>query len=111
MGWGAGGAASPLAAPQPRMGSGGEEVQNTGMAVMGRGVGGAASPLGAPQPSVGLEDKWDQRGARGNALEGKEGTRPLQPREIYPLTMAQTYAVATRLSLANNNEWQTQLSK
>jgi hypothetical protein len=120
--WGAGGAAPPLAAPPPRMGSEGVEDQDMGMAAMERGAGRAAPLLGAPQPSVGIDNKQDQRGARSNISEDKGNARPAkpvaahpptapQPQEVRPLTMAQTYAAATRLSLTNNDEWQTQLSK
>jgi hypothetical protein len=104
------------------MGSGGEEAQNMGIAVMERWAARAAPLLGAPQPSIGLENKWDQRGTHGHTLEDNGYAHPakpiaaypavaLQPYEVRLLTMAQTYAAATRLSLTNNEEWHTKLSK
>jgi hypothetical protein len=112
---GAGGAAPPPAAPQPRIGSEGAEDQDMGMAAMERGAGRVAPLLGAPQPSVGMENKRDQRGAHSNISEDKGIARPakpvaacppktLQPQEVRLLTTAQTYAAATRLSLTNNDE-------
>jgi hypothetical protein len=119
---GAGGAAPPPAAPQPRIGSEGAEDQDMGIAATVRGAGRAAPLLGAPQPSVGMENKRDQRGARSNISEDKGNTHPAKPvaarpptdpppQEVLPLTTAQTYAAATPLSLTNNDDWQTQLSK
>jgi hypothetical protein len=98
MEWGAGGAAPLLVAPQPRMGSGGEEIQDMGMVATERGAGRAAPLPGAPQPSVGLRDDQDQRGTRGNALESKGNACPAkpvvahppaapQPQEVHPLTV------------------------
>jgi hypothetical protein len=97
------------------MGSEGAEDQDMGMAVMERGAGRVATLLGAPQPSVGMENKQDQRGAYSNISEDKGNARPAkpvvacppttpQPQEVHLLTMAQTYAAATRLLLTNNDE-------
>jgi hypothetical protein len=97
------------------MGSEGADDQDMGMAVMERGAGRAVRLLGAPQLSVGMENNWDQRGARSNISEDKGNARPAkpmaacpptapQPREVRPLTTVQTYAVATQLSLTNNDE-------
>jgi hypothetical protein len=77
--WGAGGAAPPPAAPQPRMGSEAAEDQDMEMAAMERGAGRAAPLLGAPQPSVGMENKRDPRGARSNISEDKGTARPTKP--------------------------------
>jgi hypothetical protein len=115
MEWGVGGVVPLLVAPQLRMGSGGAETQDMGIAVIERGVGRAAPPLGAPQPSVGMENKQDQRGAHGNILEDKGNTYPAKPvvacpsvapqsQEVRPLTIAQTYAATTWLSLTTNDE-------
>jgi hypothetical protein len=119
---GAGGVGTPLAAPQPRMGSPEGKDHGAGMVAMGRGAGRAAALLGAPPPGVGMRNGQDYDGAHGGIVWSRGSTlppgptttcplAPLQPGRIRPLTMAQTYAVATGLPPDNDDVWQTQLSK
>jgi hypothetical protein len=81
---GAGRAAPPPAAPQPRMGSEGAEDQDMGMAVMERGAGRAVPLLGAPQPSIGMDNKRDQRSTHSNISEDKGNIYPAKPMAAHP---------------------------
>jgi hypothetical protein len=122
VGRGVGGVGTPLAAPQPRMGSPDGKDNGAGKAVTGRGAGRVAPLLGAPPPGVGMGNGHNHNGAHRGTVQSRGSTilprptmthllAPLQLSRIHPLTMAQTYTVAAHLAPDNDNAWHTLLSK